>query len=80
MRDQDHKKTACVTPLGLFEFNRMTFGLNNAPSMGDFNFETMLVYLDNIIIFSKTFEDHVKYLDWVLVKNTKNEQGRSPEP
>lgn len=45
----------------------------------DFNFETVLVYLDDIIV-SKTFEDHVEHLDQVLVKNTKNTRERHLEP
>lgn len=74
-KNQDREKTSFITPLGLFKFNCTTFGLCNAISSfqrlvkrcpGDFNFETMLVYLDNIIIFPKTFEDHAKHLDWVF--------------
>lgn len=45
-----------------------------------FNYETLLVDLEDIIIFSKTFEEHVKHLDWVLVKNTKQTKGSKLEP
>lgn len=75
VREEDREKTAFITPLGLYEFNRMPFGLTNAPStfqrlmercLGDLNFDSVLIYLDDIIIFSKTFEDHLKHLDQVL--------------
>lgn len=55
-------KTAFSTPMGLFEANRMPFGLQNAPStfqtlmtlcFGDLNFSHLLIYLDDLIIFSK---------------------------
>lgn len=55
----------------------MHFGLSKAPStfqclmercLGDFNSETALVYLDDIIIFFKTFEDHIKHLDQVFTR------------
>lgn len=87
MGDQDHEKIIFITPLGLFEFNHMLFGLSNAPitfkrlmekCLGDFSFENVLVYLDNIIIFSKTFEDHVQHVDWVLY--TKSKRGCQLEP
>lgn len=80
LREQDCEKTAFVTPLVLFEFNCMPFGLSHASSIfqclmercqGDLNFETVLAYLDNIIIFSKIFEDYAYHLDQVLMKNTK---------
>lgn len=73
--DQDHEKTTFIPPVGLFEFNYMLFRLSNAPSkfqclmeryLVDFNFETVLVYLEDIIIFSKTFKDYVQHLDWVF--------------
>lgn len=64
-------------PLGLFKYNRMPFGLSYAPHtfqhliercLGDFNFETVLVYLDDIIIFFKLFEDHIQHLDRVFTR------------
>lgn len=62
------RNTAFITPLWLFKFNHMTFRLSNALStfqcliegcLGDLNVETVLVYPDDIIIFSKSFEDHI---------------------
>ena len=61
--DKDRAKTAFTSPKGLFEFRRMPFGLTNAPAtfqrlmiavLGDMNFDTLLLYLDDIIIFSAT--------------------------
>lgn len=53
MSEQDWEKTACITPMGLYQFNQMPFGLTNTPStfqslgcMGDYYFETVLIYLD----------------------------------
>ena len=55
--------------LDFFEFNRMPFGLCNAPAtfqrlmeycMGEMNLRDCLIYLDNIVIFSSTFEEHLE--------------------
>lgn len=71
----DKEKTAFVTPMGLFEFNRMPMGLCNAPGtfqrlvescLGDQNFEILLLYLDDIIVFSPDFDAHLAHLDFVL--------------
>ena len=71
MAPEDREKTAFTTPMGLFEFNRMPFGLCNAPGtfqrlmehfLGHKNFETVLLYLDDVIIYSKSYEDHLKHL------------------
>lgn len=71
----DKEKTAFVTPMGLYEFNRMPMGLCNAPGtfqrlvescLGDQNFETLLLYLDDIIVFSPSFEAHISHLDLVF--------------
>ena len=73
MAEQDHSKTAFCTPFGLFEFNRMPFGLCNAPStfqrlmqrmFGDQQGQSLLLYLDDIIIFSSSVEQHL--LEMVL--------------
>ncbi|KAI2654721.1 Retrovirus-related Pol polyprotein from transposon 17.6 [Labeo rohita] len=72
---QDREKTAFYTPFGLFEFNRMPFGLCNAPStfqrlmeriFGDQSLHALLLYLDDIVIFSSTFDQHLERLEMVL--------------
>lgn len=75
MAERDKEKTAFCTPFGLFEFNRMPFGLCNAPStfqrlmeriFGDQSFQSLLLYLDDIVIFSSSFPQHVQRLQLVL--------------
>ena len=73
IREEDKHKTAfTVDPLGFYECNRMACGLTNAPSsfqrlmercMGDLNLKECLIYLDDINIFSKTFEEHISRLE-----------------
>ena len=70
--DQSAKeKTAFTTHCGLFEFNRMPFGLCNAPSTFQRLMQTVLtgledktcfVYIDDILVCSRTFEEHVRHL------------------
>lgn len=66
---EDSKQyTAFVTHGGLYEFNRLSFGLANAPAcfnrlmtrvLQNLNWDIALVYLDDIIIFSKDFQTHL---------------------
>ncbi|TMW81780.1 hypothetical protein EJD97_007902 [Solanum chilense] len=71
----DEPKTACVTRYGSYEFLVMPFGLTNAPAMfcnlmnnvlfgylDDF----VIVYLDDIVNYSRTLEEHVNHLSLVL--------------
>ena len=76
LKEEDKAKTAFhVGNLGFYECNRMPFGLCNAPAtfqrlmeraMGDINLRDCLIYLDDIIIFSDTFENHLDRLDAVF--------------
>ena len=75
--EKDKHKTAFCTPFGLFEFNRMAFGLCNAPStfqrlmeriFGDRRFQSVLLYLDDVIVFSSTVEQHLGRLEEVFVR------------
>ena len=76
IKEADKHKTAfSVGPLGFFECNRMAFGLTNAPAtfqrltercMGELHLKECLIYLDDIIIFSKTFEEHLERLENVF--------------
>ena len=72
---KDKAKTAVTTPFGLYEFNRMPFGLTNAPAtfqrlmeccLGDLNFQTCLIYLDDEIVFARSFSEMLQRLEEVL--------------
>ena len=74
--DEDAKQLcAFITYDGLYQFERMPFGLKNAPAtfsrlMGTvlrgLLWKKCLVYLDDIIVFSSTFEEHVERLGQVF--------------
>ena len=73
--EKDREKTAFVTPDGLYEFQVMPFGLCNAPAtfqrmmdlvLADLKWTTCLVYLDDVIVFSTTFSQHLERLESVL--------------
>lgn len=75
--EQDRPKTAFCTPFGLFEWNRMPFGLCNAPStfqrlmqrlFGEQQGQSLLLYLDDIVIFSSSVAQHLQRLELVLSK------------
>ena len=72
---EDIHKTAIRTPLGAYEFIVMPMGLCNAPSTFQRMMESVLrpyltkccmVYLDDIIIYSKSHEEHRVHLKQVL--------------
>ena len=73
------EKTAFVTHQGLYEFQVMPFGLKNAPVVFQRLMQQVLrglnpeeglpivsVYLDDVLVFSRTFEDHVTHLKLVI--------------
>lgn len=75
VHEKDRNKTAFTTPFGLYEYLRMPFGLCNAPAtfqrlmqatMSDLVFQIVLVYLDDLLVFSSTFSDHLVRLETVL--------------
>ncbi|GBG76937.1 hypothetical protein CBR_g23151 [Chara braunii] len=71
----DQHKTAFKTRDGMYGFIVMPFGLTNAPATFQCLMDKVLrhqlnkfvvVYLDDILIFSKTMEEHIKHLEEVL--------------
>ena len=80
VKQADWPKTAFITHRGLFMFNRMPFGLCNAPAtfqrLMDSLFETelgkeLLVYLDDILIFTETAEELFVALERTLQSSLK---------
>ncbi|GBG59182.1 hypothetical protein CBR_g32198 [Chara braunii] len=75
IRPEDQHKTAFQTRYGLYEFVVMPFGLCNAPGTFQhamnriFHYHLdkfVVVYLDDILIFSKSAEEHAKHVETVL--------------
>ena len=75
MKEEDKQKTAFTCCYGLYEFNVMPFGLKNAPPTFQRLMielfrkqldEFVVVYIDDILVYSKTFEDHMKHLKIVF--------------
>ena len=75
MEEKDIPKTAFTTPFGLWEYTRMPFGLCNSPAtfqrlmqrcFGDEALQSLLIYLDDIIVYSSTFEEHLHRLELVF--------------
>ena len=73
--ESDKEKTAFSTRDGHYEFNVMPFGLTNAPAtfqrlmecvLAGLTFEQCLIYLDDIIVFSATFPQHLERLRTVF--------------
>lgn len=75
--EKDRHKTAFVTQNGLYEFNRMPFGLANAPStfqramdlvLSGLSYIICLCYLDDVIVFGRNFQEHYDRLRTVLLR------------
>ncbi len=71
---KDRHKTAFITPFGLFQFKRMPFGLQGAPATFQRimdrlirgQYESVSAYLDDLVIFSNSWEEHLRHLREVL--------------
>ena len=77
---EDRPKTAFSTPVGLFQFARLPFGLSNAPAsysrlvskvLQSIPLSMALPYLDDVLVHSRTPEEHLEYLDKVLHAHKK---------
>lgn len=70
----DRPKTAFCTPWGKYEFQRMPFGLRNAPSSFQRCMHKVMEgcedmadsYIDDLVVFSRTWEEHLQHLRQVL--------------
>ncbi|XP_064460245.1 uncharacterized protein LOC135370435 [Ornithodoros turicata] len=71
----DVEKTAFTCHRGLFEFVRLPFGLSNSPAsfqrvmdevLSDAKYNFAMAYMDDVVIFSRTFQEHLSHLKVVL--------------
>ncbi|KAI2666212.1 Transposon Tf2-6 polyprotein [Labeo rohita] len=81
MREGDEWKTAFNTPRGHFEYLVLPFGLSNAPAvfqalvndvLRDMVDQFIYVYLDDILIFSRSLQEHVQHVRRVLQRLLEN--------
>ena len=78
--EEDKKKTAFVTQKDLWQFNKMPFGLANAPAtfqrmmevvLAGLQWSECLIYLDDVIVFSSSFDMHMQRLGLVFERLEK---------
>lgn len=71
----DREKTAFRTPFGLYQFKVLPQGFRNSPAifqrviddvLGNLKWEKALVYIDDLLIFSNNFEDHLRDVGAVM--------------
>ena len=74
---RDRHKTAFSTPIGNFQFVRCPFGARNSPAVfqaemnrifADGLYNRCIIYVDDILVFGRTLEEHDNNLKWVLCK------------
>ena len=77
MKESDKRKTAFTTAFGTFEYNVMPFGLTNAPAtfqkvidfaLTGIRWDFGFAYIDDIAIYSETFEEHLIHIEEVLIR------------
>jgi hypothetical protein len=82
IRASDIPKTAFITRYGRYEYTIMSFGLTNAPAyfmylmnkvFMEYLYKYVVLFIDDILIFSKNEEGHNKHLRLVLQKLRENQ-------
>jgi len=75
LREKDRFKTAFVSHKSLYQFKRLPFGLRNAPAIfqrmmdevvASQRWQAALVYIDDVLVYSDTWDGHLEHLDYVL--------------
>ena len=77
LTEESKHKTAFVTHQGQYQFKRMPFGLKTAPIayqmvmqhiFRNINWKYLIIYVDDLIIYSDTFNNHISHLSQVMSK------------
>ena len=79
MSQDDKATTAFISPLGLMQFTAMPFGLSGAPATFQRLMDKILaglehiagVYLDDIIVYGDTWEEHIQNVQTVFERLQK---------
>lgn len=88
MKPEDKEKTAFSTGTGHYQFTVMPFGLCNAPStferlmervLAGLQWHSVVLYIDDVIVFGKTFAEHVARLEEVLSRLRKTNLRLKPK-
>lgn len=75
LSERARKYAACIIPEGIFRYHCLTFGFKNAPAFfqrfmnhtfKDYIGKFMRIYIDDIVIFSNTFGEHLQHISIVL--------------
>ena len=83
LKEEDKHKTAFILgPLGFYECNRLPFGLTfqrlMEASMREMHLKECFIFLDDILIFSSTFDEYLKRLEAVFDKLEKHNLKLKP--
>jgi len=87
LHEDNVEKTVFHTHRGLFQFKRMPFSLRNGPSifqrvmqgiLAPYLWLFCLIYIDDIVVFSKSYEEHISHQDRVLEAIEKSGITLSP--
>ncbi|MES9880687.1 MAG: reverse transcriptase domain-containing protein [Sedimenticola sp.] len=80
MKESDIPKTAFCTKYGQYEFLSMPFGLNSSAAtfqrtmeliLQGLQWTTAIIYIDDIVVFAKTFDEHVERVSEILERIVK---------
>ena len=88
VEEMDREKTAFTTPDGHYQFKKMSFGLTGAPAtfqramdviLRGLSWVDLVVYLDDIVVFASTLEEHRRRLEALLDRLEKAGLKIKPE-
>ena len=81
LKDESQNLTAFITPMGLYKWKRLPMGLASAPGafqnlmelvFSGLSYDVAMVYLDDIIVFGRNFEEHMERLELVFCRLQKS--------